>query len=149
MNQLKITILKGIYAAPLFLFHGLEKDLAIILGISIFLDTIFGFIKYARNGEVVSNKFRICASKICKYSTNIIVSSLLQKTFEILGWPCRIPFIPLELTFVTGTVGVLIGTELISIIENTGELGFKWPFFIRKSLIVLKQLEEKNPPTKK
>jgi Phage-related holin (Lysis protein) len=109
----------------------------------ILLDTCLGFWKgWVGVGEELtsSRKLRAFFTKVICYGAAIIMAVQVERAFLSLGINFRYGKLGLyEIALcVTG------GTEVISIIENLGQLGFKIPKMIAKHLEVLKDFDTRD-----
>lgn len=108
----KILIVLGAFLLPV-------KPLLILVGICIFLDTIFGVWKCKKTGVPINSKgLSAIISKMVLYQSAVILFFALEK--YILGdFVMLFTSIPLFLTKVIATL--LVGIEITSISENIKE----------------------------
>lgn len=113
----KITINKVLIVLGAFLLP--VKPLLILVGICIFLDTIFGVWKCKKTGVKINSKgLSAIISKMVLYQSAVILFFALEK--YILGdFVMIFTSIPLFLTKVIATL--LVGIEITSISENIEE----------------------------
>ena len=127
---------------PVLLGVGYEKIIRSLI-VLILLDTCLGFWKgWVGVGEELtsSKKLRAFFTKVISYGAAIIVAVQVESSFLELGIVFRWGKLGLceVALFVTG------GTEVASIIENLGQLGFKIPKILAKHLEVLKDFDTRN-----
>ena len=113
----KVTIDKILITLSAFLMP--IKPLMILVGLMIFLDTIFGVWKCKKQGTKVTSKgLSAIVSKMVLYQFAVILVFALEK-FMFGDFILLFTAIPLFLTKVVATL--LVGIELTSISENIEE----------------------------
>lgn len=113
----KVTIDKILITLSAFLMP--IKPLMILVGLMIFLDTIFGVWKCKKQGTKVTSKgLSAIVSKMVLYQFAVILVFALEK-FMFGDFILLFTTIPLFLTKVVATL--LVGIELTSISENIEE----------------------------
>jgi hypothetical protein len=113
----KVTIDKVLIVLSAFLLP--IKPLIILVGLCIFLDTIFGVWKAKKtNNKITSKGLSSIVSKMVLYQSAVILFFALEK-FLVGDFILLFTSIPLFLTKVIATL--LIGIELTSISENIEE----------------------------
>lgn len=105
----KILIILSAFLMPI-------KPLLILVGLMIFLDTIFGVWKCKKDGTKITSKgLSSIVSKMVLYQASVILFFALEK-FLVGDFILLFTSIPLFLTKVVATL--LVGIELLSISEN-------------------------------
>lgn len=113
----KVTIDKVLIVLSAFLLP--IKPLIILVGLCIFLDTIFGVWKAKKtNNKITSKGLSSIVSKMVLYQSAVILFFALEK-FLVGDFILLFTSIPLFLTKVIATL--LVGIELTSISENIEE----------------------------
>ncbi len=113
----KVTIDKILITLSAFLMP--VKPLMVLVGLMIFLDTIFGVWKCKKQGTKVTSKgLSAIVSKMVLYQFAVILVFALEK-FMFGDFILLFTAIPLFLTKVVATL--LVGIELTSISENIEE----------------------------
>jgi hypothetical protein len=113
----KVTIDKILITLSAFLMP--IKPLMVLVGLMIFLDTIFGVWKCKKQGTKVTSKgLSAIVSKMVLYQVAVILVFALEK-FMFGDFILLFTAIPLFLTKVVATL--LVGIELTSISENIEE----------------------------
>lgn len=137
--------LNGLFSLPLWLFWKVPNDLGKILVIMMFLDTLTGFLKGWKGEMTSSEKMKRFGNKLVKYCLFIIASAQMQHMLEIINIPTEfkldLKIIILYPSINKFTLGSLIFTEFLSILENFGEMGLHYPKFIQKRFEKLKCLD--------
>lgn len=113
----KVTIDKVLIVLSAFLLP--IKPLIVLVGVCIFLDTIFGVWKAKKtNNKITSKGLSSIVSKMVLYESAVILFFALEK-FLVGDFILLFTSIPLFLTKVIATL--LVGIELTSISENIEE----------------------------
>jgi len=108
----KILIILSAFLMPI-------KPLLILVGLMIFLDTIFGVWKCKKNGTQITSKgLSSIVSKMVLYQASVILFFALEK-FIFGDFVLLFTSIPLFLTKIVATL--LVGIEITSISENVEE----------------------------
>jgi multisubunit Na+/H+ antiporter MnhG subunit len=113
----KVTFDKILITLSAFLMP--IKPLLILVGLMIFLDTIFGVWKCKKNGTQITSKgLSSIVSKMVLYQASVILFFALEK-FIFGDFVLLFTSIPLFLTKIVATL--LVGIEITSISENVEE----------------------------
>lgn len=106
----------GVIAIATFLFDPLQKEAMLALLLLIILDFVFGVSAAKKTGEEIkSAKILRSALKLTIYFSLIAASRVSEFALPYFG-------------FLDETVtGFLVATELVSILENVGRLGYAIP----------------------
>lgn len=130
--------IKVILSTLAVLFHwffgGKTAPVAALFGL-VAIDAITGLLKATIKGGISSRGFKRGAFKFVLYIL-MLKACLL---FDSVCPKIKLPFIDTELTAFVWVSAYLAGTELISILENIGEMGIPVPTALIKRLKVLQK----------
>lgn len=116
-----------------WMFGGQTTPVLALFGLVV-IDGITGIMKAYSNKTLSSRGFRRGAAKFVLYVLMLKACLLFDSVM-----PLKIPFFDMEISAFAWMSAWLAGTELISILENVGELGWPVPTSLIKHLKVMQK----------